>query len=301
MMENFKRGRFADPTNDFAFKRIFGTEQYKDATIGLLNCLFTEINIVDVSFPNTEILGDTEDSRKGFIDVLCTDVKGNQFVIEMQNARQEFFRERTIYYSSKLITGQASVGKWDYRIKPTYVVAFLNFKMERLSDEFKDDGRYLIRYCMRDEETGEKMPGSTEYVFLGIQDFKKGAGELESYSEKWLYLMRNTLTLEEIPDGFGKDKEFKAYFEACERAGFTKEEDEKYTQIMMNEWDIQNAKDLAVREGREEGRKEGLREGLREGIAAGKAEDAKNFLAAGVDIKIISQCTGLDEATIRSL
>ena len=99
--------------NDFAFKRIFGTEQYKDATIGLLNCLFTEINIVDVSFPNTEILGDTEDSRKGFIDVLCTDVKGNQFVIEMQNARQEFFRERTIYYSSKLITGQASVGKWD--------------------------------------------------------------------------------------------------------------------------------------------------------------------------------------------
>ena len=36
-MKNFKQGRFADPTNDFAFKRIFGTEQYKDATIGLLN------------------------------------------------------------------------------------------------------------------------------------------------------------------------------------------------------------------------------------------------------------------------
>lgn len=132
---------------------------------------------------------------------------------------------------------------------------------------------------------------------------------METYPEKWLYLFHNTLTLEEIPDGFGKDKEFKAYFEACERAGFSKEEDEKYTQIMMNEWDIQNAKDLAVREGREEGRKEGrkeglqegLQEGLREGIAAGKAEDAKNFLAAGVDIKIISQCTGLDEATIRSL
>ena len=117
--------------------------------------------------------------------------------------------------------------------------------------------------------------------------------ELETYPEKWLYLFRNTLTLEEIPDGFGKDKEFKAYFEACERAGFTKEEDEKYTQIMMNEWDIANAKKLAVREAREEGRQEG--------IAAAKAEDAKNFLAAGVDIKIIAQCTGLDEATIRSL
>ena len=105
--------------------------------------------------------------------------------------------------------------------------------------------------------------------------------------------MRNTLTLEEIPDGFDKEKEFKAYFEACERAGFSKEEDEKYTQIMMNEWDIANAKKLAVKEAREEGRQEG--------IATAKDEDAKNLFAAGVDIKIISQCTGLDEATIRSL
>ena len=106
-------------------------------------------------------------------------------------------------------------------------------------------------------------------------------------------MLRNTLTLEEIPDGFDKEKEFKAYFEACERAGFSKEEDEKYTQIMMNEWDIANAKKLAVREAREEG--------LAEGEAKGRTETAKNLLKAGVDIKIIAQCTGLDEATIRSL
>ncbi|MCQ2174766.1 MAG: Rpn family recombination-promoting nuclease/putative transposase [Bacteroidales bacterium] len=184
-----------------------------------------------------------------------------------------------IYYSSKIIARQAPSGEWDYGLMPTYVVAFLNFKMERLG-----------RRCRAARSTS-----SLEYRILKTEE------ELETYPEKWLHLFRNTLTLEEIPDGFDKEKEFKAYFEACERAGFSKEEDEKYTQIMMNEWDIQNAKDLAVREGREEGRKEGLREGLREGIAAGKAEDAKNFLAAGVDIKIIAQCTGLDEATIRSL
>ena len=293
MMENFKRGRFADPTNDFAFKRIFGTEQYKDATIGLLNCLFTDVQVADVYFPNTEVIGETGDSRKGFIDVLCTDTDGNTFIVEMQNARQEHFRERVIYYSSKIIARQAPSGEWDYGIMPTYVVAFLNFKMEKLGPELADEGRYLLRYRTSNIETGEKMPGSTEYIFLGIQNFDKKEEELETYPEKWLYLFRNTLTLEEIPDGFDKEKEFKAYFEACERAGFSKEEDEKYTQIMMNEWDIANAKKLAVREAREEG--------LAEGETKGRAETAKNLLNAGVDIKIIAQCTGLDEATIRSL
>ena len=44
---------FADPTVDFAFKRIFGTEKYKAATIGLLNSIIEGVNIVDVEFRNT--------------------------------------------------------------------------------------------------------------------------------------------------------------------------------------------------------------------------------------------------------
>ena len=32
-------GIYADPTVDFAFKRIFGTEKYKDAAIGLINSI----------------------------------------------------------------------------------------------------------------------------------------------------------------------------------------------------------------------------------------------------------------------
>lgn len=66
-MKDFSNTRFADPTVDFAFKRIFGTEQYKDATF------------------------------------------------EMQNARQEHFKERAVFYSSKMIVRQAPTGIWDFR------------------------------------------------------------------------------------------------------------------------------------------------------------------------------------------
>lgn len=101
-MRDFLNTRFADPTVDFAFKRIFGTEQYKDATLGLLDSLFPELHIADVSFPNTELLGETANSRKGFIDVLCVDGDGNEFIVEMQNARQE----REVYTEVQFARGE---------------------------------------------------------------------------------------------------------------------------------------------------------------------------------------------------
>ena len=70
---------------------------------------------------------------------------------------------------------------------------------------------------------------------------------------------------------------------------------------MMNEWDIENAKELAVREGREEGREEGRQEGREEGLAEGTSKVAKAMLEKGIDIKIISECTGLSEEDIRAL
>lgn len=77
--------KFADPTVDFAFKRIFGTEKYKAATIGLLNSIIPDKNIQEVSFINVEIPGMTEDGKKSFIDVLCTSDDGSTFICEMQN------------------------------------------------------------------------------------------------------------------------------------------------------------------------------------------------------------------------
>ncbi len=61
---------YADPTIDFAFKRIFGTERFKAATIGLLNSIIKDVNIVDVSFLNTEIIPENKDDKKCVIAFL---------------------------------------------------------------------------------------------------------------------------------------------------------------------------------------------------------------------------------------
>ena len=294
--------RFADPRVDFAFKRAFGTERYKDATINLLNSIIPDHDIKDVTFLNTEIIGDTSDSRKSYIDVLCEDNDGTKFIVEMQKAKQSNFRQRAVFYASKVISMLPPQGNsWDYGMPPSYVIAFLDFPMAEMlnkserQDLGKDD--YILHYVCRETESGGKMPGSTEYIFLGLQDFNKKEEDLTTYPEKWLYLLKHTTLLDSIPDGYQSDRTFTTYFEACERAGYSKEEEQRYITDMMNDWDIANAK----REACEEARAEGRAKGLAEGEAKSQREIAKKMLSDGMGIDVISKYTSLSEEEIKSL
>ena len=286
--------RFANPTVDFAFKRIFGTEKYKDATINLLNSFLTGHHVVDLTFLNSEIIGETGDSRKSAIDVLCEDVSGARFIVEMQTADQKHFLERAVFYSSKVISMTPPQGiAWDYAVPPTFVIAFLNFKIHLLDGVTPASGRYLLHYVTKEESSGSKLPGSTEYYFFGLKDFDKKESELSTICEKWIYLLSNTETFVTVPEVFGDDATFRTYFEAAERAGFTKEEKDQYTKDMMNDWDIENAKNYACEKAEAKGRAEGK--------AEGKAEVAKAMQKEGIPIEVICRVTGLTEEQIRNL
>ncbi len=295
---NFSDWKFADPTVDYAFKRIFGTEKYKDATIQLLNSLLPDRNIVDITYLNTEVIGTTGTSRKSAIDVLCEDNHGAKFIVEMQNAEQSHFMERTVFYASKVISMLGKQGRnYDYSIPPSYVIAFLNFKLDRIDGNNGNGRQYFLHYITREEYAGGKLPGSTEYLFLGIADFDKKEEELETYPEKWLYLLKHTKSLNGIPAVYRSDNTFKTYFEASARAGFNKDEEHKYTTAMMNDWDIENSK----REACERAEAKGRAEGLAEGEAKGKAEVAKAMLAKGSPVDFIASVTGLTEEQVLSL
>ena len=62
---------------------------------------------------------------------------------------------------------------------------------------------------------------------------------------------------------------------------------------------------ISREEGRQQGKEEGLAEGLEKGKEAGayeKAiETAKNMLSKGLDINLVSQCTGLSVEDIEKL
>ena len=117
---------------------------------------------------------------------------------------------------------------------------------------------------------------------------------MQRIQKKWLFLLQKSKFFSEIPKAFNADNSFVTYLNASERAGFSKEEENNYIWDMMNDWDIENSKLEAV----EAALAKGEAIGLEKGISNGKLEAARNLLALGVDMEIISKATGLSQADI---
>lgn len=93
--------RYISLLTDFGFKRIFGTAINKDLLICFLNSLFNGRQVVkDVSYLNPEHVGDVYTDRKAIFDVYCEGENGEKFIVEMQNAYQAYFKDRSLFYST---------------------------------------------------------------------------------------------------------------------------------------------------------------------------------------------------------
>jgi len=100
--------RYINLLTDFGFKRIFGTEANKAFLIDFLNSLLPSIHqIQDLTFKNTENLGYTEIDRRAIFDLYCQSTTGEQFIVELQKAKQRFFKDRSIYYATFPIQEQS--------------------------------------------------------------------------------------------------------------------------------------------------------------------------------------------------
>ena len=76
--------RFIDPRVDWAFKRIFGSEDTKECLITFLNGLFEdELVIKDVTFAKTEKLGLRPDDRSVVFDVYCITDEGKHVIVQL--------------------------------------------------------------------------------------------------------------------------------------------------------------------------------------------------------------------------
>ena len=134
------KAKYVNPYTDFGrpaarFKKIFGEEASKPQLIDFLNSLLPEKNkIVSLTFKNNEQLGTTELDRKAIYDIYCENDKGEKFIVELQKgiaaAKQNYFKERTIYYSTFPIIEQAERGDWNYNLTSVYCIGILDFTFD---------------------------------------------------------------------------------------------------------------------------------------------------------------------------
>jgi predicted transposase/invertase (TIGR01784 family) len=100
--------KYINPFTDFGFKKIFGEEANKDLLISFLNELLAEQGekIAKLTFRKNEKLAHSGIDRNVVFDLFCENEKGEKFNVELQKAKQSFFKDRMIYYSSFLIQEQ---------------------------------------------------------------------------------------------------------------------------------------------------------------------------------------------------
>ena len=288
--------RYVNFYTDFAFKKLFGTEMNKDLLISFLNALLQGREVVlDVNYLNTEHLGTQEYDRRAVFDVYCKNDKGEVFLVEMQKGEQQFFKDRSIYYSTFAIREQAPRGEWNYELKGVYTIGILNFCFDK-----EREGNYYHEVKLMDTATKEVFYDKLGFIYLEMPKFTKQENELESLFDKWLYVIRNLAALMERPRVL-QEKVFAHLFEAAEIAKFSRVERYEYEESLKAYRDWFSVMATAELRGEERGKEKGLKEGLEKGRIEERLRNARGLKARGVDAEIIAQVTGLSVDDILGL
>ena len=283
--------RYINPFTDYGFKKLFGEEPNKDLLLDFLNVLLKEEQgeIKDLTYLKNEHVGASELDRKAIFDLYCENEKGEKFIVELQKTKQNFFKDRTVYYSTFPIREQAKRADWNYELKAVYTIAILDF----VFDEDKNDHnkfRYDIK--LTDTETKEVFYDKLTFIYLEMPKFNKTVEELETRFDKWLYVIRNLNRLDKVPEKL-RERVFEKLFEIAEIAKFTPDQVRSYQDSLKYYRDLKNSLDTA--------REEGLLEGIEKGIEKEKTAVAIVMIKENEPIERIVRLTGLSREQVEEL
>jgi predicted transposase/invertase (TIGR01784 family) len=276
--------KFINPFTDVGFKRIFGQEVSKPVLLAFLNSLLEgERRIVDLRYLDKEKIGLSDGDRSLIYDILCKTDSEEYIIVEMQNKSQPFFKNRAIYYMSRSIVEQGERGsEWEYDIKAVYLVAFLNFRLRDISQEFRTD------VALMDMKTHEPFSDKERMIFLQLPYFTKELDECTDIFEKIIYVLKHMEILQRMPF-LAQDAVFRRLSEIAEVAALSKEERRQYDESLRHYRDT-----IAVMHGQ-------YLEGESKGRAEEKLADARSLKENGVPTDVIAKSLGLTAEEIECL
>ena len=286
--------RYINPYTDFGFKKLFGTAMNKDLLMSFLNALLFRNQpekqvIKDIRYLPTEHFGQFG-NRRAIFDVFCETETGTQFIVEMQNVYQQFYKDRSVFYSTFPIQEQAKMGEdWNFELKEVYTVGILDFEFKE--DEYSKDC-YHHEVKLMDTADHHVFYDKLTFVYLEMPKFNKTEDELEDMFDKWLFVLKNLSRLFERPKAL-QERIFAKLFEQAEIARFTPEERRGYEDSVKTYRDINNAIATAEKDARAEGRAEGM--------AEANLENARRMKAKGFSVDDIVEITGLPTEEIEKL
>ncbi len=292
--------KYINPLTDFGFKKLFGSEPNKDLLIDFLNLFLpSKHTIRNLTYTKNEHLGETLLDRKAIFDIYCESITGEKFIVEVQKAKQTYFKDRSIYYATFPVQEQAKRGDWNFKLAAVYTISILDF----IFDEHQEEDN-LLHFVELKTQDGKVFYDKLKFIYLELPKFKKTEKELVTHFDKWLFIFRHLAELQKRPKAL-QERIFKKLFEAAEIARFSPTEREAYQSSLKYYRDLKNvvdtSKEEGLKEGEEIGIEKGLKQGLEQGLKQGLKQVAKNLKEEGMTTSVIAQVTGLSETEIEEL
>ena len=333
---NIMEDRFINPYTDYGFKKLFGTEQNADLLTSFLNALIAGDDqpsdpIVSITYKNVEHIGEINTMRSSYFDVFCQTQSGTDFIVEMQNGKQIYFKDRSLYYATIPIQDQGKKGKakaeaealalekelarkgdqapmakkpakgWNYHLKDVYLVAILDFNFP--GGEYADDD-YFHEIKLMDVKDKHVFYDKLTLIYLEMPKLEKREFKLETMRDKWMYALYSLCYTDVQPEEL-QEEVFLKLFREAEVARFNETQILSYRESLRDLWDCYSTWECASQEGIEigvaKGKELGLAEGKELGLAEANLENARKMKALGIDDETIAKVTGLKPEEFQTL
>lgn len=291
---------YLDPKADLTFKKIFA--KHPDLLISLLNSLLPlsdEEQIVEIKYLPTELVPELYGRKNTIVDVLCQDVSGRKFCVEMQMEWSNAFMQRVLFNASKLYVTQLQKNE-DYSIlKPVYSLNLVNEIFEK---DMPDCCIHNYR-IVHDRDTKKVIEG-LHFTFIELPKFTPHTFMEKRMSVLWLrFLTEINSNTREVPADLLECPEISKALEELKVTSFTDTELRTYDKF----WDTVRTEKTLLKDRYEEGMEKGEAKGLAKGLAQGEAkgsyqkaqEIAKKMLAKGLDDTTVMEMTGLSQEEIK--
>ena len=219
--------KFINPKVDYAFKKIFGSQQSKDILISFLNAIIYngEKTIKDLTIVNPFNPGKIISLKETYLDVKAVLVDGSIVIIEMQMARMTAFNKRVAYNLSKAYANQLDKGENYPLLNPAIALTITDFILFKNTDDNINKDDYINKFVFQEETKKYKcLEKELRLIFVELPKFKKSLSELKNLTDKWIYFLQEAASFDEIPENLGEVAEIEQALNIANFINMTPEE-----------------------------------------------------------------------------
>lgn len=269
-----------NPKVDFAFKKLFGSEENKELLISFINSVLSEQEqIRDITIKNPYNISNYIHGKMSILDIKAVDEKGKWYDIEIQVAPQIFYDKRSLYYWAKVYSDQLQEKGRYGALNKTIGINVLDFNYIEGED-------YHNKYKLYNSKTGKEFSDILELHFIELKKFDKDIRDIKTTLDRWITFLNNAYkySRNRIPKELEEDKNIKRAVEVLDIMCLDEDERELYENDLKDSIDKQEQLYTA--------REEGIEEGIK--------NVAKSLLDV-LDIDTIVSKTGLSKEEILKL